>query len=374
MFSKVVIASLLAVVAAKTSWKELDGYSFEKFVSEFGLKYNASELETRRALFTAELARVKAHNAKNLSWKEGVNKFSAMTAEEKKAFHGISKGHLQAQKGSLKHVKSLPADFKLKPVKDLPTNVDWRTSGIVSAVKDQGHCGSCWAFASTATIESHVAKATGLLFDLSPEQIAMCSPNPDSCGGTGGCNGATHELAFEYLSNSDGFYQEFQYPYTSYTGTNYDCALPKVGSPKATINGYVQLPSNDYLSLLNAIATVGPIAITVDASEWHSYESGIFNGCNQVNPDLNHGVVLVGYGTENGQDYWLVRNSWNANFGEAGYIRVARTSDESSLCGSDITPQDGTACAGNDDPINVCGTCGILYDTSYPLNAAVNMA
>jgi len=364
------MSSLLAVVAAKTTWKELDGYSFEKFVSEFGMKYQPSELESRRALFTSELARVKAHNAKNLSWKEGVNKFSAMTADEKKAFHGISKGHLQAQKGSLKHAQSLPKDFKLKAASELPTNVDWRTSGIVSTVKDQGHCGSCWAFAATATIESHVAKATGLLFDLSPEQIAMCSPNPDSCGGTGGCAGATHEVAFEYLTNSDGFYQEFQYPYTSYTGTNNDCAIPAVGAPKATINGYVVLPSNEYTPLLNAIATVGPIAITVDASEWHSYESGIFNGCNQVNPDLNHGVVLVGYGTEDGQDYWLVRNSWNANFGEAGYIRVARTSDEAGRCGSDITPTDGTACAGNDDPINVCGTCGILYDTSYPLNAA----
>jgi len=370
MFKKICIASLLAIVAAKTTWKELQGYTFEKFVDEFGLKYDSTEVENRRALFNTELARVRAHNTKNLSWKEGVNKFSAMTPEEKKAFHGISKGHLQVQKSTLKHNKSLPADFQMKSVKDLPTSVDWRQSGIVSAVKDQGHCGSCWAFAATATIESHVAKATGLLFDFSPEQIAMCSPNPDSCGGSGGCNGATHEIAFEYLTGSSGLYQEFQYPYTSYTGTNYACSIPKVGAPKGVIDGYVQLPSNDYTSLMNGIATVGPIAITVDASEWHSYESGVFNGCNQVNPDLNHGVVLVGYGTDAFYgDYWLVRNSWNANFGEAGYIRVARTSDESSLCGSDITPQDGTACAGSDDPVNVCGTCGILYDTSYPLNA-----
>jgi cathepsin L len=363
----------LAVVAAKTTWKELDGYTFEKFVEEHGLKYDTTEVANRRALFSTELARVKAHNSKNLSWKEGMNKFSAMTVEEKRSFHGISKNHLVAQKSTLKHAKPLPADFQMKPVKDLPANVDWRTSGIVSTVKDQGHCGSCWAFASTATIESHVAKATGLLYNLSPMQIAMCSPNPDSCGGTGGCNGATHELAYDYVTDSDGMYQEFQYPYLSYSGTNYDCSTPVVSAPKATIDGYVQLPSNDYASLMNAIATVGPIAITVDASEWHSYESGVFSGCNQVNPDLNHGVVLVGYGTDEttGENYWLVRNSWNANFGEAGYIRVSRGDNEDGMCGSDITPQDGTACAGNDDPITVCGTCGILYDTSYPLNASV---
>jgi cathepsin L len=255
-------------------------------------------------------------------------------------------------------------------VESLPKSVDWRKHGIVSTVKDQGHCGSCWAFASTATIESHVAKNTGLLFDLSPQQIAMCSPNPNECGGTGGCEGATHELAFEYLSGSSGIYSEFQYGYQGYYGADSACAIPS-GSPAATIDGYVRLPENNYVALMNAIATVGPIAITVDASNWHAYESGIFSGCNQVNPDLDHGVVLVGYGQEDGHGYWLIRNSWNANFGEAGYIRIARTDDEQHLCGSDITPQDGTACKNETVPVTACGTCGILYDTSYPLNAAL---
>jgi hypothetical protein len=92
----------------------------------------------------------------------------------------------------------------------------------VSAVKDQGHCGSCWAFASTATIESYVALSTGMLFDLSTEQIAMCAPNPDACGGTGKCEGSTAELAFEYLTGAKGIYEEYQYPYISYYGESRD--------------------------------------------------------------------------------------------------------------------------------------------------------
>jgi len=131
-----------------------------------------------------------------------------MTPAEMKAFHGRSKNH--AAKG-LKNAQPLPNDFVIKPVSSLPASVDWRTSGIVSAVKDQGHCGSCWAFASTSVIESHVAKASGLLFDLSVQQMAMCAPNPDECGGTGGCEGSTSELGFDYIAKSAGMFQEYQY-------------------------------------------------------------------------------------------------------------------------------------------------------------------
>jgi cathepsin L len=138
------------------------------------------------------------------------------------------------------------------------------------------------AFASTAVIESHVAINSGLLFDLSPEQIAMCAPNPDSCGGTGGCQGATAEIAFEYVTGSIGMMEEYQYPYLSYYAKNFECSMPADQPAVATINGYVQLPENNYTALMNAIATVGPIAVSVDASAWGAYKSGVFAGCNQV--------------------------------------------------------------------------------------------
>ena len=141
----------------------------------------------------------------------GMNQFSVMNDQEKKSFNGYHKGVAQQTEKTHKHQRELPADFKMNPVGSLPRSVDWREKGVVSPVKDQGHCGSCCecssvgaitpkpyyllltpgAFAATAVIESHVALASGLLFSLSPEQLAMCSPNPNSCGGTGGCNGAT---------------------------------------------------------------------------------------------------------------------------------------------------------------------------------------
>jgi cathepsin L len=276
----------------------------------------------------------------------------------------------------LKGSKPIPENFVVKPLKDLPTSVDWRSSGAVSTVKDQGHCGSCWAFASTATIESHVALATGLMFDLSVQQMAMCAPNPDHCGGIGQCEGSTAELAFDYVTGSDGMYQEYQYPYESYYGTDYDCRsdIPKSSLPVATIDGYVKLPDNNYTMLMNAVANVGPVAINVDASTWHAYESGVFNGCNQDTPDVNHVVVTIGYGTDetSGEKYWIVRNSWSANFGEAGFIRLLRTDEDESNCGSDVTPQDGVACQDQVDPLTVCGTCGAIYDSSYPLNAQLS--
>ena len=137
----------------------------------------------------------------------------------------------------------------------------------------------------------------------------------------------------------------------------------------ATVDGYVALATNNYSDLMNAIATISPIAISVDASTWHSYNGGIFAGCNQASPDVNHVVVLVGYGEENGQKYWLVRNSWSPSWGEKGYIRLSRYDNDEENCGIDVTPQNGSACEGQNEPVKVCGTCGVLYDSSYPTGA-----
>ena len=120
--------------------------------------------------------------------------------------------------------------------------------------------------------------------------------------------------------------------------------------------------------MINAVAQFGPIAVVVDASNWSAYDSGIYNGCDQINSDINHGVVLVGYGP----GYWLVRNSWSASWGEAGYIRLYRDDNQATTCQLDVTPLDGTACAGETDPVTTCGTCGILYDSAYPTNVVAS--
>lgn len=361
------IAALFAVIATAFA-RDLANYSFEEYVQDFGFTWpqGSAEWQTKQKMFDVELARVQKHNAGNASWEETMNRFSVMTPEEKKALNGHSKG--VAREHAPKFLSALPNDFVMKPVSSLPTRVDWRDAGIVSPVKDQGHCGSCWAFASTSVIESAVAKESGLLFDLSVQQLAMCSPNPDSCGGTGGCNGATAEVGFDYVASVKGLVQEYQNGYAAYGGVNSACKLA-VG-PKAGITGFVKLPVNDYTALMNAVATVGPIAVSVDASLFHSYSKGIFKACNNAeNVDINHAVTLVGYGEDNGEKYWLVRNSWSASWGEAGYIRVTRTDNDDSNCGVDSTPEDGNACSGDHTPQKTCGSCGILFDSSYPTGA-----
>lgn len=374
MFLPATVAALVvALASAKPSLESLKGYTFESYLKDFNLSFPKSELESRRAIFQQELARVIEHNAKGVAWKETINKNSAYKKEELKARFGRAKSVANVQGKELKHAKELPADFVIKPLSELPESVDWREKDVVSAVKDQGHCGSCWAFASTATMESHIAINSGLLFALSMEQIAMCAPNTAHCGGTGGCEGSTAELAFEYATSSSGLYEEYQYGYSSYYGTDYACSLPSSEdtSPVAAIDGYVKLPNNNYTAVMNAIATVGPLAINVDASTWHAYDSGVYSGCNQETPDVNHVVVMVGYGEENGQKYWLVRNSWSPTWGEAGYIKLARADPQvEEVCGMDVTPTDGVECEGSEDtPVRVCGTCGAIYDVSYPLNA-----
>jgi len=243
--------------------------------------------------------------------------------------------------------------------------VDWRAKGIVTSVKDQANCGSCWSFATAEALEIAWGLKTGNLTVLSEQQILDCTPNPNHCGGTGGCQGGTAELAYDRIIQLGGLTSEALYPYVSGGGRDYKCKSP-IPAPIAKVSNYTKLPENEYEPLLTAVATVGPIAISVDAASWGRYASGVYNGCNQKNPDIDHAVLLVGYGTDPDHgDYWLVRNSWGPGWGEKGYIRLARSSDAN--CGTDKTPDDGSGCSGGPPEVTVCGTCGILYDTCYPI-------
>lgn len=259
----------------------------------------------------------------------------------------------------------------MKPIKDLPESVDWRDKGAITPVKNQGQCGSCWAFATTEMIESYAAIASGELPVLSSQQVTSCTPNTMSCGGTGGCMGSIPQLGYTYIQLF-GHSTEEDYPYTSgsssQTGScDYDImdTAPMVG-----ITGYDTM-SNNLEWTMNHVATVGPLAVAVDASLWSRYSGGVFDGCDfNANIGLNHAVQLVGYGTDAAEgDYWLVRNSWGGSWGEGGYIKLKRTAE--MQCGTNSTPMDGTACAGGpgNDEQHVCGQCGVLFDVSYPLGA-----
>eukprot|EP01125_Pyxidicula_operculata_P003741 TRINITY_DN149_c0_g3_i1.p2 TRINITY_DN149_c0_g3~~TRINITY_DN149_c0_g3_i1.p2 ORF type:complete len:370 (-),score=85.08 TRINITY_DN149_c0_g3_i1:51-1160(-) len=350
----------LFVCANSVKWHQLEGYTFENFVAEHKKVYNPTEFQLRSKIFNANLAKIKKHNMDTTkTWKEGVNHFTDLTDEEFRGVLGLNKGMLY---NTPKNVDTTFSNEDASKYEGL--NFDWRLRGIVTAVKDQGRCGSCWSFATAETLESHWAMATGQLTDLSEQQVLDCTPNPNDCGGTGGCEGGTAELGFAQIQQLGGLSTQWTYPYQSYFGSNFECRLSSNTPPLATVTGYINLPSNQYSPVLVAIANIGPLAINVDASAWRSYESGVFNGCNQTNPDINHVVQLVGYGTDPLGDYWLVRNSWGPVYGEGGYIRLLRESTPS--CGVDLNPSDGVGCNGGPKQVVVCGTCGILYDVVYP--------
>jgi cathepsin L len=343
---------------------QLESYNFEQYLKESGKKYdNANEYERRAKLFNANLQEIKDHNKKSLSWKRGVNRFTDLSKDEIKTIFGGDKFALESSKST--EVSLLGSiNGKFEP----PSSLDWRIKapGIISPVKDQGHCGSCWAFAAVATIESYLALNTGKLNELSPQELVSCMANEDHCGGQGGCKGATAELAFDYLATS-GLTEIWEYGYlptTYWDGINNSCLRTSQMLPSATGSGYTLLKRNDYDELIYAISTVGPLAVNVDASEWSSYESGVFTGCPQENVNINHVVQLVGYGTtSDGMDYWTIRNSWSPEWGEDGYIRIQRSS---GYCGNDYHNSAGVGCDYDPKNVTVCGMCGVMYDASFP--------
>jgi len=347
--------------ASPPRWHELHGYTFEKFIADFNKSYGEKETVWRRALFQRELMEVVRHNKMaEATWRAGINKFSDWTEGEKKALRGYNAAAGQAARGGA--VAELVQSIK-NPQR--PASVDWRKASppILTSVKDQGGCGSCWTFAAAETIESAWALQTGDLQDLSEQQIASCAKNPRHCGGTGGCEGGTAQIAYQHVIDAGGIASEWVYPYSSYDGQDHTCAMPKRFA--ASLSGFVNVKSNNEDALMDAVAK-GPVAVSVDANAWPRYESGIFTGCNDTDPDIDHAVVAVGYGLddESGQEYWIIRNSWSPSWGEKGYIRLQKGS---GTCAWDTKPQDGSGCEGGPPRVYTCGACAVLYDTTYPI-------
>jgi len=349
-----VLCALACAALARTTWDKLDAtYTFEKYEAEFNKRYqSATEREARKKIFLNNLETVLAHNNDpTKSWKMGVNHLSDRTDKEFRKTLGYNKRIGAWMKSQIPELK---VDAESINLQALPKSKDWRKEGVVSDVKDQGQCGSCWTFGTAETIESHWALKTGQLTDMSQQQILDCTPNPSDCGGTGGCGGGTPELAYAQIIKMGGLTTEWMYSYQSYWGTNNQCSFSNSSTvPFGIVTGFTVLPSNQYAPVMQAIATVGPLAINVDASAWQPYEYGVFDGCNMTNPDIDHVVQLVGYGSDPQYgDYWLIRNSWSPVWGEEGYIRLRRSSQ--APCGWDIHPQDGTGCNGGPSKVKVC--------------------
>jgi len=341
------------------------GRQFNEFKRRFNKNYKTLEEEKERFnIFNENMRKVLEHNKEKSSFTRGINFFSDLTEEEfKSTYLGLKRFPTSTS--------SANSSISSEAIKDLPNEVNWVEKGAVTDVKNQGQCGSCWAFALTAQVESYAQIATGDLIELSTQQVTSCTPNTLQCGGTGGCKGSVTQLGFNYLQLF-GSITEADWPYVSGTTSNgEDCTYDlDTLTPVVGLTGYNSLTPNDEAAVMQHIAEVGPLSIAVDASTWHSYSGGVFDGCSfDENISINHGVQLVGYGSEFSPlgvyDYWLVRNSWGPAWGEGGYIKLLRT----SKCGVNSTPMDGTACVGGpgNDKQTVCGMCGMLLDTTFPL-------
>ncbi|GMN75134.1 hypothetical protein TIFTF001_052587 [Ficus carica] len=207
---------------------------------------------------------------------------------------------------------------------DLPTTVDWSTNGAVTPVKQQGQCGCCWAFSAVGAVEGITQIKTGELVSLSEQQLLDCSTENH------GCDGGDIDEAFEYIRQSNGITSEANYPYQ---GSEGDCqASANADNSAAQITGYEDVPANSEEALLQAVSQQ-PVSVAVDATNFQFYSGGVLS--DNCGTDLNHGVLVVGYGTaEDGTSYWLVKNSWGEDWGEKGYLRILRDSGaEGGLCG-----------------------------------------
>jgi len=359
------ILILLNIYAVFGLSQKLVDKEFAAFKTRFNKTYADYDEEVERyEIFQYNLQDVMKQRKMLKPYTVGITQFSDLTHQE---FKDLYLGYKNPSRYHMTR-ETTAEDFEKKK-NELPESVDWREKGVISAVKNQGQCGSCWAFATTEMIESYAAISSGQMTQLSTQQVTSCTPNPVSCGGHGGCKGSIAQLGFNYIQLF-GHTTEESWPYVSGgNGMTGSCDFDMENTaPVVTLSGYDTLPANDQDSIMEHLANVGPLAVNVDASMWHTYTGGIFDGCDfNENIEINHVVQLVGYTA----DAWIVRNSWSDAWGEDGYIRLAKK--EHAECGTDSSPLMGTGCEGGpgSDAQHVCGQCGLLFDASYPLGATL---
>jgi cathepsin L len=279
---------------------------------EHGLSYTGDEYQLRLGIYLAQSQWVREFNAADHGFNVELNQFATYTAAEAASLRGyLPAAHIPGH------------ELKDKPIHAAPTELDWRDKSVVQAIKDQGKCGGCWAFASAAAQESAWAIKKGQLTSLSEQNLIDCTTN---CYG---CNGGNVELAYSYviLRQSSHFNSESGYPYQAITST---CRY-KSGDALTTISDYGTVTRSE-TSLVNVVNQYGPIAIAIDASKnsFQLYKSGVYNEPTCSSTKLDHAVLLIGYGTSP-SNYFLVKNSWGTKWGEAGYIRMTRNG--SNQCG-----------------------------------------
>jgi C1A family cysteine protease len=319
-------ATITSFLDDSDEWKQ-----FSNFQDRFSKKYETlQDLESRFQVFRTNLRNIIVHNLDlSQNFTMGINQFTDLTPEEFKAQY-VS---------GYKPLKSFGCASYSTHDNNAPNSLDWTTKGVVNPVRDQGQCGSCWAFATTANAESVWAIAKGQLLDLSEEFLVDCAT------GVGyfnmGCNGGQPDSALKYMINN-GQCSEASYPYTSgVTKTAGSCQ--KCSSAGVKFSSCYDVTPKDQVALKSALSKQPVvIAIEADTKYFQSYSSGILTDGIKCGTTLDHAVEIVSYGTENGIDYWKVRNSWSSTWGEQGYVRIQRS-----------------------DSTNDIGVCGIAAEPSF---------
>jgi len=365
------VASLLAFTSSSaTILQTRDGETkFLEFMRkhERTYKQGSPEYYERLAVFNKRVEEVETQNAKkDALWTAGINHFSDRTDAERAEVLGYRPNFPKSPQPN--------AELELAQSKRIFTeSMSWRNLTTAGQVPDQGSCGSCWAVTAASVLNAHYEIYNGPGKSFSAQEIVSCVANPQHCGGKGGCDGATVELAMDYVM-ANGLQDEADFPYEA---SDKPChpdqmpvlaqqAMPKGGAALG-MTGWIKIPENKEQPLVSALVSHGPVAVSVIAARWFGYSGGIFTDCDVPNHVVDHAVTLYGYGTQGVHKYWLIRNSWGGSWGEDGFIRMQRTDNEESVCGWDKDPQKGTGCDGGPNQVWVCGTCGILYDNVVPL-------
>ena len=324
------LLDLTIVLMSFVTFSEINyNFLFHNYMKNFDRDYTIYNFNQKLETFKDNVQFIYKHNQNSdKNFTLGINQFSDLTNDEYKSYI-----HTSMYSGF-----ELRSQCNKMQTSDVftPTSIDWRQKNAVTEVKDQGQCGSCWSFSSTGALEGIYSIMNQQLYSFSEQELVDCSSGLTY--GNHACNGGLIDNAFQYTIDN-GLCKEEEYPYTAEKGNCYSSKC----TPTVKINKCFDVPPNNELALKEAVSFQPvSVAIEADTKYFQSYKSGVLTG-DSCGTTLDHGVLVVGYGTDNGQDYWLVKNSWSTSWGDEGYIKIGR---------SDST----------DSP----GVCGIAMQPSYP--------